>query len=339
MTWAGAHAEEMQALYREADATLFKQGKPVLFLFDELDHLADSWADVQELAQGTLRIALNLKQFKSIRAKIFMRSDQGKSAELFQFQDASKIFGERVTLAWRTTDLYGLFFHYLYNDADAKNSLVRYNNIVNTNIGPNIISHLSSNQDAQRSLFATLAGEYMGSDRRKGSTYTWVPTHLADGNDEVTPRTFLNALKAAADYVPIPNDTVFDPYALREGVRWASEMRLVEIREDYPWISDALEALKGLRVPCEPNQVHDRWKKADVVARILNEYSGAQGPWELEFASVVSPHTEVSTLARVLKEIGVLEIRDNGKYNFPDIFRVNVGVKRMGGVSPHHRRS
>jgi hypothetical protein len=336
--WAGTHAEEMQALYREVDATLFKQGKPVLFLFDELDRLADGWAAIQELTQGALRITLGLKQFKSIRAKIFMRPDQGKSRDLFQFQDASKIFGERLTLEWRDTDLYGLFFHHIYNNKEAQDALLRYCKFENFSINPNIAPELSSNPDAQRIVFAALAGEYMGADRRKGSTYTWVPTHLADGSDEVSPRTFLKALKAAADYAPAPSETVFDPNALQDGVRQASETRLAQIGEDYPWVSDALESLKGLLVPCEPSQVHDRWKEANVVTRIVNKYSGSKAPLELEIASLISPDEEVAALARALVEIGVLEIRDNGKYNFPDIFRVHAGIKRKGGVPPHRRR-
>jgi len=42
-------------------------------------------------------------------------------------------------------------------------------------------------------------------------------------------------------------------------------------------------------------------------------------------------------LVNALRTIGVLEIRSSGKINLPDIFRIEAGIKRQGGVKPPRR--
>jgi hypothetical protein len=42
-------------------------------------------------------------------------------------------------------------------------------------------------------------------------------------------------------------------------------------------------------------------------------------------------------LIKALEEIGVIEIRSNGKINVPDLYRVGALMKRKGGVTPSSR--
>ncbi|MBV5345316.1 MAG: hypothetical protein JZU63_07215, partial [Rhodoferax sp.] len=51
----------------------------------------------------------------------------------------------------------------------------------------------------QRSLFVALAGEWMGRDRRRGIPYIWTVGHLADGRGRTSPRSFLAAIRGAAE--------------------------------------------------------------------------------------------------------------------------------------------
>ena len=37
----------------------------------------------------------------------------------------------------------------------------------------------------------------MGTNRRRGKTYTWLPNHLADAKGQVSPRSFLIAVREA----------------------------------------------------------------------------------------------------------------------------------------------
>jgi hypothetical protein len=48
---------------------------------------------------------------------------------------------------------------------------------------------------------------------------------------------------------------------IQQGVAKASEIRVGEISEDYPWVRPLLEAARGLTVPCEPNGLTGYWKR------------------------------------------------------------------------------
>lgn len=328
--WARDNPEEMQRLFRELDTRLGEEGSPALIVFDELDQLADDWNAIQAITQGILRCALTLKRYNNIRTKIFMRPDQASNKSLFQFPDAAKLYGERVVLEWENRDLYGLLFHHLSRDRHANSALTSL-------LGAEQVSRLTADPSVQRSAFSVLAGEFMGRNARRGIPYSWVPTHLADGYSEVSPRAFLKAIKVAAAFRTRSNEVVFTPEALQDGVRQASDVRVKEIGEDYPWVPDALRPLRGILVPCDPGAVLSLWKQDGTVDDILAKYHGIKTPLGLAVAEALDFDKEES-LQQALSEIGVIEVRDNGKLNFPDIFRIGAGIKRRGGVPPQRRR-
>jgi hypothetical protein len=114
--------------------------------------------------------------------------------------------------------------------------------------------------DQQGAIFSLIAGEFMGTDRRRGRTYTWLIDHLADAFHETTPRSFLIALQRAATTRAKPQQTVIDHHGIREGVQAASTVRVDQLGEDYPWIQTVLGVLEGLEVPCKPDAFIRRWK-------------------------------------------------------------------------------
>jgi hypothetical protein len=109
-------------------------------------------------------------------------------------------------------------------------------------------------------------------------------------------------------------------------VRCASRDRLNELAEDYPWVGPALEPLRG-QLPLARDRLDDIWSQSGAVERA----AGAAGGSSSAFLSGESPH---DALLRALSAIGVMEVRSNGKVNVPDIFRVEAGIKRRGGVKP-----
>jgi hypothetical protein len=161
--------------------------------------------------------------------------------------------------------------------------------------------------DQQMAVFKLLAGEFMGSDRRRGRTYTWVIDHLADAFHETTPRSFLINLQRAASTRSRPTAAVIDHYEIREGVQHASEVRVSQLQEDYPWIRTVLGDLEGLEVPCMPNVFIGRWRDRKTVENItdITKQSQQPGPIELEQASI-DPE---AALLEALKNIGVVEER------------------------------
>jgi hypothetical protein len=314
IAWIRDNPDAQQSWFRDADRYLNAQGKRVLILFDQLEQMTNEWTRINELTKGLLQTALAMKSYKSIRLKIFMRQDQFEHSSPFQFPDGAKIRGEAVRLLWRSTDLYALLFFELARSP------------VSTEIfqWARHPSDWIASEDIQRTFFEIIAGPFMGSDKRRGTPYTWIPTHLSDARGEISPRSFLKALKTAAQLEPAPAASAIDYRGIHEGVRAASDNRLAELQEDYPWISQPLDPLRGTQVPASKEDVFNRWRSADIDQVAAGWFQGNDDPLE--------------TLLKVLQAIGVMDLRKNGKIDVPDIFRVRAGILRRGGVPPHRRR-
>ncbi len=319
----------------EADDMLVREGRTVLILFDALDRLADDWRQIRALTSSLLKRALGLKSFSSFRTKIFIRPDQYADSSIFQFPDGSKLKTEHVDLSWQPYELFGLLFFEICRQDSAKNALFK----LAEGIGASAALRFSGQRnrpasDEQKLLVDAIAGQYMGSDARRGRVYTWVPLHLSDTKNACSPRTFLTAWKRAAEHLRARTGLAVDHLGLIEGVRQASSTRLEELREDYGWIDGALRALKGQFVPIEKQELLDVWRASKVVQRILRD--SVSGKWlapvELE-ADTEGP----IALLEAMKNIAVMEERANGKINVPDIFRVEAGIMRRGGVAVPRR--
>ena len=170
-----------------------------------------------------------------IRAKIFMRVDQFSDQDLFRFPDSSKIRNDHVNLIWRPTELYGLLlFELMRNDLSRgplETLAVRERA---SEALPRSGVDRWENVEAQERLINGIAGEFMGSNKKRGQVYTWVPLHLSDAAHTCSPRTFLIAWKKAAERLPPPEGKAVDHLGLLDGVRSASTSRLEELYEDYP---------------------------------------------------------------------------------------------------------
>jgi hypothetical protein len=108
--WIELNPSKGEALLRKADDWFLMKGKKFLLVFDALDRLGASREEIRPLSRGILVLALNMQGYSSMRAKIFMRTDQFKDSTIFNFPDASKLKAARIDLKWHATDLYGLFF-------------------------------------------------------------------------------------------------------------------------------------------------------------------------------------------------------------------------------------
>lgn len=336
--WCEQETELQQRTLRQADEALMLRDERLILVFDALDKLGDNWSDIRPLTIGLLRFALAAKSYRAIKIKIFMRPDQAQSKELFSFPDASKLYNERVTLKWSTADLYGLLFFRLLRQPESFSATLALLQLfqhypVRTNGRIRLPQRLTSDEVLQKRIFDKIAGQFMGNDATRGKTYSWVPLHLADANDETTPRVFLKALREAAYHEPAPADRAIDHLGIKVGVQKASEARLLELQEDYPWVGLALQPLKGCEVPADPRTFRNLWKKHGTAAEIKAGQRRRHwlAPLEMEAPDLLDSDQETA-LMNTLREIGVLELRSNGKVNVPDIFRVEAGIKRRGGV-------
>jgi hypothetical protein len=324
-----------EEVLRETDAMLQSRKERFLVLFDSLDRLSREWSVIRSLSRELLRMALDLGGYRAIRAKIFMRSDQFGDERLFDFQDASKLKTGAVKLEWRRSDLYGLLFSRIWNDGGGHKE---FSKLIARNVRLRAVENglpdiLREDETIQAKVFSAIAGEFMGTDRRRGRTYTWLHQHLSDAFEQTSPRSFLIAAKKAGEHYPPPAATAIDYNGIKDGVVAASQGRVDELKEDNIWIGDALGDLAELEVPCEPQVFTGRWKKFSTVSKIeakLKLEHDRPGPLAFENKSLPR---ELALLNSMIV-LGVVERRDEDRINMPDLFRVAARIKRRGGVKP-----
>ncbi|MCP4700850.1 MAG: hypothetical protein GY862_28950 [Gammaproteobacteria bacterium] len=334
--WVEADAERAQFHLRKADNALRKQDRRIVILFDALDRLGTDWRQIRERTKALLRVTLAMRVYRAVKPKLFMREAQAEDRSIATFPDASKLLGAKVDLEWEQRDLYGLLFTLLANDSRAGGdfaAIVRQEaaGITLRNVRNEGLSDpLKQSEQKQEAIFAAMAGKYMGNNARKGKTYTWLYNHLSDGFGRVSPRTFLEALRHAAN-CRMASDVRFaiTPKAMQAGAEAASKLRLGYLKEDYKWIEDAVEPLAELNVPCHKEDLFQCWQDAGVVQSIRASAGAKEYLEPIEFHEASNNYP--IALLRALRRIGVAQRRANGRVNIPDIYRVAAKLLRRGG--------
>ena len=334
VAWVTAEPEAVDRLFHERDEALGREKGHFLVLFDALDRCADDWKDMYRVIRGLLQIALDMRPYRRLRVKIFLRSDQMDEARIADFPDASKILSSRVDLYWPSRELYGLLWHVLGNGAHG--AVIR--EFLGGDwkpAGPNGEDAFQmprdlADEDRQRAIFPDIAGPWMGTNHRRGSTYPWIPTHLGDTERRASRRSFLAALKEAAgdtDEQHRGHDRALHYESIKRGVQEASKIRVLEIQEDHPWIHRVLEPLRGMSVPSAFDEIRTRWKSEKVLDALAKD---------IEKGEIKLPPRRMEDGPRGVREdleaAGVFQRLHDDRVNIPDIFRVGYGIGRRGGV-------
>jgi hypothetical protein len=329
-------AERLQSELRDADEQLHRDKRRLVVIFDALDWMGHDWPAIRERSQALLRVTLALRSYRALKTKIFIRSDQFADEALFAFPDASKVKGAAVDLTWNRCDLYGLAFSRLAADADAAQGFRQLvQNVTGLSIPDmqpiSLPSALKDDKEVQQTVFRRIAGPFMGKNHRRGKTYTWLHNHLADAHGQVSPRSFLIALRHAALFRPEPQDLAFDYKGLQAGLQAASETRVNQLGEEYEWIKSVITPLADLHVPGPDDQFIHRWDEAGVINEIRAAQQYRKYLVPVEF--LLSPG-DPAALLEALRRIGVVERRPDGRINIPDLFRIAAKLLKRGGVPP-----
>ena len=189
-------------------------GARVMMVCDALDRLSPSWASGRRLCRGLLQLALDLRGFRQANVKVFLRRDQFEDAGLFNFPDASKLRTGAVELDWEHDELYGLLFQGVQAELPE--------DVWQQRLAPLMPESEDQGSEPYRRAFEHVAGEFMGTDCRRGFTYTWIPKHLADTSHRASPRSFIVAIGRAAESAAPNTATPIDYRGIHEGVRAAS---------------------------------------------------------------------------------------------------------------------
>ncbi len=340
--WTENNPEEVERLLYRADQNLEQAGDYHLILFDALDRTADDWPTMLKIIRGLLRVLLEFRSYGRIRPKAFVRPDHLEDTKTADFPDASKVLSQKVELRWPRNELYGLLWQYLCNEPD-KGELLRdgcqkilgltWHRYEDGNVWT-VPLKLRIEEEAQRKVFHAITGPWMGRDRRRGFPYTWLPNHLGDAGGQVSPRSFLAAIRYAAADTPRP-DYPFPLYyeSIKRGVQEASRIRVQEMQEDYPWVDILMKPLSGLTVPCHFEEIAQRWDDKKILGRLKNDI--ANETVKLPPARLEEGHAGIR---HDLDAIGVFEFMTDGRVNMPDVYRVGYGLGRKGGVKAVARK-
>ena len=363
VAWVMANeGESVAALIEQADRWFQERNEGFLLVFDALDRVSSTgrWQILDQAIRDLLRLVLQLKASRRLHAKVFLRTDQYERGNFADIPDLSKLQSTRVELVWSRIDLHGLLWQRLTNAPShtsardqfrtwcqaavaSQRSLSNLDLFSDPSPTPTVSqgerwslpSVLQQNDQLQRALFEKLAGPWMGRDRRRGVPYLWIVNHLADGQGQASPRSFLAAIRQAAEdsrqrYDDYPLALHYD--SLKRGVQAASEIRINELAEDHPWMRKLMQPLRGLSVPCPKDQLEDRWQTEfdqipdgvpDLLAR-LPERLGKQG---------------LRGVMDYLEQLGLITFMLDGRINMPDLYRLGFRLGRRGGIKPALRSS
>ena len=332
--WMEENPESVAKIVEKANEKYLQDGRFGLIVFDALDRTSDDWDAMNHLVRDLLRVALWLRDFSHLRAKIFLRPDQMERT-VTSFVDASKILATRADLTWERQDLHAMMWQRLINAPDEHGDCLRTvvtaalpstAKLVLDNNAWILPSALAAESPYQRPLFESLAGDKMGKDARRGVPYVWSVSHLADGHGWTSPRSFLAAIRAAAEdsqrYSDYPLALHYESF--KRGIQKASQIRVEQVAEDDPWVPEVMQPLKGTNVPCEYDLIEAGWQ---------SEFPEGSG-------SIPSKHLPPQHagswvgVRKDLERLGIFVNRRDGRIDMPDLYRVGFGLGRKGGVKP-----
>jgi hypothetical protein len=345
LRWVIDNPEAFDEQLREIDSALEKKGRHLVILFDALDRLADTWDEIRPLARSLLQVGLDVRATRRIRFKMFVRPDMLEDREIIGFPDASKLLARRTVLNWRRVDLYALLFQCVGN---SPNGGANFRSFVKDRFDTPyqkvgrlwaISPELRADESLQEKLFIALAGKAMSASptgQKRGKPYSWLVNHLQDGRDQVSPRSFSEALRQAADGTKNEFPAHRLPLhftAIQVGVQAASQVRVDElVKEDYPWVDTLMRPLKGvLTVPCTARDINAIWKKSKVLSELQNS---AEDPSALVKLPPQRLDEGYEGVLADLEGLGVVQRLTDGRIQMPDVYRIAFGLGRRGGVKP-----
>lgn len=342
--WVAENPEDFDvALYRR-DAELTKNRTMLVILFDALDRLADDWTGIRPLAKSLLQVGLDTRSLRSIRLKLFVRPDMLEDKEIIGFPDASKLLARKVSLAWRRVDLYALLFQCLGNAPDGGGEFRSHCEAEfrltwsqsDNGVAWVIPKPLRTDEDLQKIVFHAIAGSTMASGasgHKRGFPYTWLPNHLLDGREQVSPRSYAAALRHAASVEDMPTEW---PYALhykaiQQGVQEASRVRVDEItKEDYPWVEVVMTPLRRqVTVPCSKEEILAIWGSSGVIGTLNDQMRNKE-------VKLPPQHLQdgAEGVLEDLVQLGLVQYLSGDRIQMPDVYRIAFGLGRRGGVKP-----
>jgi hypothetical protein len=338
---SGAEVDNIVAEFRKAgsqplvtldqlDSRLEREGRWAFVSYDELDLLANyDWDAMGRAIQGLISFwAEHSRRWSRIRAKLFLRTDLFRRHWQLLGADLSKLAANRAEISWSDRNLYAMLVKRIANSSGALTSYCRASRLTfedDAQLG--LIPRLGKAEDA-RPLIERMAGQYMGANITKGSTFTWLLRHVRDGNGRAMPRALVRLVEEAAMQERAVQRAAYNrllsPASLRRALDKVSEEHVLQANvHELPWLPGVAARLTGKGVP-----IARRYVERDLAYDWDGNWSRSR-----QSEAIRPPVEKASDLVDYLVEIGVFRLRTEGRIDVPDLFLTGLGMTRKGGVT------
>jgi hypothetical protein len=337
VTWVAKHPELIDRLMNRFDEQLNKHQQDILLVFDTIESPTDDVNHHFALLEGLTQVALNFRAFRNIRTKVFLHTNQFENPRISRSPNANRLKASSARLQWYDTELFGLLWSLLGNhltygalyrdDLYGTLGLQSRNGIRDGKVSGEWIPPSAAlfDKKTQERLFHRITGPYMGDSPRRGFPYGWLPAHLADARGTFTPRSFLTALKTAAEHTDAHHSNhqyAIHYRSLHASVRAASQTRISEIR-NQPWVEPLITALKEQSVPFKLGEAHEKWLTTSAYQNTHVQITGINSPEDAH---------------KQLTHLGIWRMMKTGDIYMPDIYRLGFNLPRRGGVPLKHNQ-
>ncbi len=310
----------------DLDARLKQEGRWMFVNYDELDTLGGiDWELMGILIRGLLTFwAEYTRRWQRLQAKIFLRTDLFTNARIVT-ADFAKLASNRLELTWSDRNLHAMWIKRIANMS--QNWLAYCQQAGVQFERDDILGWIPRlpNAEAAQPLVEKIAGAFMGSNIKKGRTFTWILDHLRDGNEQITPRALVSLWGYAAaqelDAAKASGQQLIHPTSLRRALEQVSEeyVRMLKSR-DMPWLEGLSRRLLSREVPLTRKE----W--IEILAADWEQWRNNEQKTQRP------PGKTPAEFLDLLLQLGVYRKRPDGRIDVPDLFLYGLKVKRRGGV-------
>lgn len=315
------------------DASLLRDDRSLFVAYDELDTLYfTDWLVMLQVLRGlTAMWAGYYRRWRRLRPKLFVRTDLFEEQHGLMTSDVAKMAARRVDLHWSDRNLYGALFKQIIH---RNNRLLEY-------FEPSLTLTISKafgktpefdNVRAIDPAVKRLCGEYMGANKNKGFSRTWLLNSIRDGAGRASPRNLIQLVEKAAD---LEHDQLraiksasqlLHHVSLRNALTTVSEDHVRDaMSNEHPWLAGFRSRLQ---TPLKAREVP--WARKDLEAYLAVDWDK---PWSDLGDRPRPPAKTPAELIERLVRLGVLRERKDGSLDAPNLYLEGLGLFRRGGVA------
>ena len=313
----------------ELERDLQRSGGWIFVGYDELDTLGGfDWSLMARMVRGLMAFWSDYsRRWKRIRAKIFLRSDLFRRHAGMGTADFAKLAANRADLTWSDGALLGMLAKRIANTSDGLAAYCRGARLkLEHHDALGLIPIVRDPRDAFP-LLERLAGEFMGTERKKGFVRNWILAHLRDGNGLISPRSLVRLLEQAAGKDAASHSLtpprLIHPTALRQALDDVSDSHVTQgISSEWPW-------LDGVRKRLQNDQLVP-WEQRRITSLLGADWDGN---WGQEHQSEIRPPADrPADFVDYLIELGIFRRRSDNRVDVPDLYLSGLNLRRKGGV-------